>query len=78
MIENWEIGALYWKCLEKHEGDEYKACLDVRNKYFDDFAKTKDLYLFLGTTREFHLMAPNPFIIIGTFHPKRVTQMSLF
>jgi hypothetical protein len=78
MIEDWEIGALYWKCLEKHEGDEYKACLDVRNKYFDDFAKTKDLYLFLGTTWEFHLMAPNPFIIIGTFHPKRVTQMFLF
>lgn len=78
MIEDWEIGQLYWNCLKRHEGDEAKACDDVRKKYFDDFAKTKDLYLFLGTTREFHLIAPNPFVIIGTFHPKKILQPSLF
>jgi hypothetical protein len=78
MIEDWEIGALYWNSLKRHEGDEIKACEDVKKKYFDDFAKTKDLYLFLGTTREFHLIAPNPFIIIGTFHPKKITQINLF
>ena len=78
MIEDWEIGALYWNCLKNHEGDEEKACADVKKKYFDDFAKTKDLYLFLGTTREFHLIAPNPFVIIGVFYPKKVTQTSLF
>lgn len=78
MIEDWEIGQLYWNCLKRHEDNEAKACEDVKKKYFDDFAKTKDLYLFLGTTREFHLIAPNPFVIIGTFHPKKVTQTSLF
>ena len=78
MIEDWEIGALYWNSLKRHEGDEMKACADVQKKYFDDFAKTKDLYLFLGTTREFHLIAPNPFVIIGTFHPKKNNQISLF
>lgn len=78
MIEDWEIGQLYWNCLKRHDGNETKACLDVKKKYFDDFAKTKDLYLFLGTTREFHLIAPNPFIIIGTFHPKKIIQPSLF
>lgn len=78
MIEDWEIGALFWNSLKRHNGDEGKACRDVKLKYLDDFAKTKDLYLFLGTTREFHLMAPNPFIIIGTFHPKKETQTSLF
>jgi len=80
MIEDWEIGALYWNSLKRNEGDERKACLDVRKKYFDDFAKTKDLHLFLGTTREFHLIAPNPFVIIGTFHPKKDdnTQGKLF
>lgn len=78
MIEDWEIGALYWNSLKRHEGDELKACEDVKKKYFDDFAKTKDLYLFLGTTREFHLIAPNPFVIIGTFHPKKIIQESLF
>jgi hypothetical protein len=79
MIEDWEIGALFWKCLEKNKEDETKACEDVKRKYFDDMAKTKDLYLFLGTTREFHLMAPNPFIVIGTFYPKKkAAQLSLF
>jgi hypothetical protein len=78
MIEDWEIGQLYWNCLKRHEGNEAKACEDVKKKYFDDFAKTKDLYLFLGTTREFHLIAPNPFVIIGTFHPKKIVQTSLF
>lgn len=71
MIEDWEIGALYWNCLKRHEGNEQKACEDVKKKYFDDFAKTKDLYLFLGTTQVHHYVAPNPFIVIGTFHPKK-------
>lgn len=82
MIEDWEIGQLYWNCLGRHHGDEEKAVLDVRNKYFEDFAKTKDLYLFLGTTQAHHFVSHNPFVIIGTFHPKidvpKVeTQMSL-
>jgi len=68
MNEDWEIGALFWNCLEKNRGDEHAACKDVRNKYWDDFAKTKDLYFFLGTTKLNQLRAPNPFIIIGTFH----------
>jgi hypothetical protein len=80
MIEDWEIGALYWNSLKQHEGNdaEFKACEAVKKKYFDDFAKTKDLYLFLGTTRLHHLRAPNPFVIIGTFHPKKIVQTSLF
>lgn len=80
MIEDWEIGQLYWNCLKKYDGHdaEEKACADVKNKYFDDFAMKKDLHLFLGTTREFHLIAPNPFVIIGTFHPKKIVQNSLF
>ncbi len=69
MIEDWEIGQLFWNCLRRHQGNEEKACMDVRKKYFDDFVKTKDLHFYLGTTREFHFMAPNPFII-GAFYPK--------
>jgi hypothetical protein len=30
----------------RHEGNEKKAVEDVRKKYFDDFAKTKDLHFF--------------------------------
>ncbi len=77
MIEDWETGQLFWNCLARAEGDEAKACADVKKKYFDDFAKTKDLHFFLGTTKEFHFVSPNPFIIVGTFHPKPVTQERL-
>ncbi|MCX7638579.1 MAG: hypothetical protein N2044_12105 [Cyclobacteriaceae bacterium] len=78
MIEDWETGQLYWNCLARHEGDEHKAIADVRQKYFDDFAKTKDLHFFLGTTQAFHFQSPNPFIIIGTFQPKIELQGKLF
>jgi hypothetical protein len=87
MIEDWEIGALYWKMLDKYDGHdrETKACDDVRKKYWDDFALTKDLYLFLGTVYENHAKNyPNPFVIIGTFHPtfpkpqKQDAQLKLF
>ncbi len=78
MIEDWEIGQLYWNTLRRHEGDEEAAIEDVRNKYFDDFAKTKDLYFYLGTTQVHHYTARNPFVIIGTFHPPKTVQTSLF
>ena len=79
MIEDWELGMLYWNCLEKADGDEAVACHKVREKYFDEMAKKKDLYLFLGTTKKFHNVAPNPFIVIGTFYPPKEdgTQLSL-
>lgn len=70
MIEDWELGQLYWNCLRKHEGNETKACADVKYKYLDDFARTRDLHLYLGTAKTFHLVAPNPFLVIGTFHAK--------
>ncbi|GHT45956.1 hypothetical protein AGMMS49965_23250 [Bacteroidia bacterium] len=78
MIEDWEIGQLYWNCLAKYEGDEAKAVADVRKKYFDDFAKTKDLHLFLGTSQVHHFPSRNPFMIIGTFHPQKELMGSLF
>ncbi len=76
MIEDWEIGQLYWNVLKKSEPEE--AVQKVRAKYFDDFARTKDLHLFLGTTLRWHQRAPNPYVIIGTFHPPIETQPRLF
>jgi hypothetical protein len=78
MIEDWETGQLFWNCLARHEGNEQKAIADVRKKYFDDFAKTKDLHFFLGTTQAHHHVSLNPFVIIGTFHPKIELQERLF
>ncbi|MGV3592359.1 MAG: hypothetical protein ACO1PZ_11770 [Gammaproteobacteria bacterium] len=77
MIEDWEIGQLYWSCLKNH--DEKTAITKVKEMYFDNFARTKDLHLFLGTTHEAHIRKfNNPYVIIGTFHPPHVKQDSLF
>jgi len=76
MIEDWEIGMLYWNCLKQSEGNEKQALELVRKKYIDEFSK-KDLYLFLGTTRQFHGWAKNPFVIIGVFYPPIDNQISL-
>jgi hypothetical protein len=79
MIEDWEIGALYWNCLEKCEGDEDEANRLVKEKYFDYFCSQRDLYFFMGTTKAHHY-SPSPFIIIGVFWPPRLAaeQLSLF
>lgn len=76
MIEDWETGQLYWKCLAKHEGNEVKAIADVKNQYFENFSKKKDLYFFLGTSALHHYVSHNPFMIIGTFHPKHQIQLT--
>jgi hypothetical protein len=79
MIEDWEIGALYWNCLKASEGNEKIALEKVRQKYESEFFNEKDIYLFLGTTKEWHMRrANNPFVIIGVFYPKKESQVSLF
>lgn len=71
MIEDWEIGMLYWNCLRRCNGDEHEANRLVRAKYFDEFCIKKDIHLFLGTSLQYHLVASNPFMIIGVFVPPR-------
>ena len=78
MIEDWEIGALYWRCLKKHGGDEGKAVEDVRSKYLVEFARNRDVYFFLGTTLKYDGWAHNPFLIIGVFAPPIKLQQDLF
>lgn len=80
MIEDWELGALYFNCLNKAKGNEEEACKKVREKYLDYMWRERDLYFFMGTTKLFHNVSPNPFIIIGTFYPPKIdnNQLSLF
>jgi hypothetical protein len=78
MVTDWELGMLFRNSLLRHGGDEKRACDDVRRKYLEDFARTKDLHFFLGTTQEHHARnAPNPFLIVGTFHPGFESQQTL-
>ncbi len=77
MIEDWEIGALFWHCLSQTDGDEEMAKQMVQKKYFDQFVNEKDLHLFVGTTFLNHNIAPNPFVIIGVFYPPKSDQLPL-
>ncbi len=78
MIEDWEIGALFWHCLSQTDGDEDAAKQLVQQKYFDKFVKENDLLLFLGTTLLNHNVSRNPFVIIGVFYPPKSDQPLLF
>lgn len=79
MIEDWEIGQLYWNCLRDANGNEAVALEKVRSKYAEAFLSEHDIHLFLGTIKDSHVKRwPNPFVIIGVFYPKRVEQLGLF
>lgn len=81
MIEDWEIGALYWKCLRRSKNDEKQAIKKVRHKYWDVFIQHEqaDTLLVLGTTLEHHNKnAPNPFVVVSVVPLRREIQRRLF
>jgi len=49
----------------------------LSRKYMDQFMRT-DLHFFLGTTQQFHFVAPNPWVIIGVFPIPQELQGQLF
>jgi hypothetical protein len=75
-VLDWETGQLFWNCRHAADGDERMSLVKVRQKYMDQFLKT-DLHFFLGTTKEFHSWANNPFLIIGVFPVPHETQSGL-
>ena len=70
-ILDWEIAQLYLKTRAGSTKEE--ACRKVKEK-IEGFFEETDLHLFLGTTKNFHLWASNPFTIIGLFYPKITKQ----
>ena len=68
MIADLEIGMLYFNCLKRARNNEKEAVNKVKDKYLTEY----DLYFFFGTTKAFHKIAPNPFII-GVFYPPKDT-----
>lgn len=75
-VLDWEAGALYWNCLRSTDGDEPAALRKVRKKYFEEFL-TKNLHFFLGTTQQFHFVAPNPWVIVGVLPIPHETQLGM-
>lgn len=65
MIEDWEVGALYWKLVDNGETPE-GAASGVRAKFLEEICgPTKDTHFFTGTI----LAHPKSWVIIGVFWP---------
>ena len=75
MIEDWEVGALYRNCLRTDKSEEIAVQKVIRK--FEDMAR-KDIYLFLGTSYEWHQRkSSDPYLIIGVFAPPKNRQLDL-
>jgi len=78
ILDDWEAGNLFWNCMKKYENNEARACDYVKRKFFDDYAKSKDVSFFLSTTFNSHKTAKNPFYVAGVFYPKFEHEISFF
>jgi hypothetical protein len=74
-VLDWECGQLYWNCVRRWS-DEEVAVQKVKDKYLGEFGG-QDLHFLLGTTQQFHQVAPNPWVIIGVFAPPYQPQLEL-
>ncbi len=66
MIEDWEVGALFWRLVGKglSHGD---AADGVKEKFLGDLCgPDKDTHFFVGTI----LAYPKAWVVIGVFYPK--------
>ncbi len=69
MIEDWEVGALFWKLVDN--GASKKEAADkVREKFLDDLCDPgKDTHFYVGTI----LAHPKSWVVIGVFYPKKTS-----
>ena len=73
MIEDWELGVLYRKEVERL-GDEQAAVANVKKKFLEELCgPTKDTRFFMGTVFPY-----NTWVVIGVFWPPKETQTTLF
>jgi hypothetical protein len=73
MIEDWELGVLYRKEVERL-ADEQAAVSSVKRKFLDEMCRSsRDTRFFVGTTFPF-----NSWVVIGVFWPPVDPQTSLF
>jgi hypothetical protein len=69
MIEDWEVGALYWRLVDGGANPD-DAAAEVRKKFLDDLCgPDKDPHFYVGTI----LAHPKSWVIIGVFRPKKIT-----
>ena len=74
MIEDWEVGALFWRLVDQGYSHS-EAAKSVRRKFLDELCgDDKETYFFVGTI----LAHPKSWVVIGVFYPKIEQQTRLF
>ena len=69
-ILDWELYQLCRKLIRIHGIKKNKIASLLKEKYLRKFANKNDIYLFLGTSKYWHIRrSNNPFMIIGIFYP---------
>jgi hypothetical protein len=67
MIEDWEVGALYWR-LRDQGASENEAVNGVKSKFLNDLCGPgKDTHFYVGTVSGH----PKSWVVIGLLYPKR-------
>jgi len=67
MIEDWEVGALYWKLVDGGATPQ-EAANSVRQEFLEELCgPNKDTHFFVGTL----LAHPKTWVVIGVFWPPR-------
>lgn len=76
MIEDWELGALYWRMIDKGCTPK-EACESVREKFLGEIcAPGRETWFYVGT-----VLAHGTWVVIGVFWPRVPEvnpQLSLF
>jgi hypothetical protein len=72
MIEDWEVGRLYWRLVEEGRSGQ-DAAEGVRNKFLNELCgRDRDTHFFVGTI----LAYPKTWVVIGVFYPKVQVRQS--
>lgn len=67
MIEDWEVGALYWRCVDDSATPE-EACAAVKQKFLDELCSSKkDTHFYVGTILNY----PTSWVVIGVYWPDK-------
>jgi hypothetical protein len=74
MIEDWEVGARFWRMVDQYKMSHREAAEEVRGHFLKNICgPDKDAHFYVGTI----LAHPNTWVIIGVFYPKK-EQPTLF
>ena len=66
-VEDWEVGALYWRLVDEGASPE-EAAEKVKQKFLGEICapEKETSYFYVGTV----LKWPKSWVVIGAFYPK--------